>query len=269
MEMQTWRNPWIIGLLTFTLGVLLIYTYGLYPLTAFFLAFLFSYIAEEDYRTHLIDMRVAILLAVTIVLLRGEYVLFFICAYSISKAVLWDLTEFRSQPVEIADTTKEFTVENYLSYINSLKMGFIPLLVAALMLLLLINMLFYPWSYIEQSGLSGDNFWTEVVQTHYFFTSIATYLNTNLQVYIIITAVCCTIAAGSYIRLIIKTKLNKGKEIITPFGDGDPIVISSMIAIVGGEVFLYGVFFLAIIFASIYKTIIYIRQRRIAVNEHS
>lgn len=253
VKLKPWQVTAIGALL---LGTVCVYEWNCYPLAGFLSATLLMWLAVEDARTQMLDMRVAITLALSLLLWRAEALPVFAFFYLGFKAMLWGMAKFH-KPAETEGEEAQKPGGETLD--SRCCLGFIPFVVLSLFIGYTIDMLWHPMTHVSE--LAGTNaFCGWLFEAHLSMLGFGIYLTENPAYLALAIGTAAVLAVGTYLRL--RHKKKQGYAVTYAMGDGDPIVLASVAMLTGGEVFFYPVLMGAILLVALYHGFLALRKGR-------
>lgn len=238
-----------LPVLTFVYGVLFINYFRLHPFAGIALAFLFGWLIYEDYKTQLIDIRIALSFALIAVICNANGFLTGLSFFFFMLVILYGTVKY----VPTATLSRE-EIEDKCLLQKGTAFGFIPLLGISSFIFLVLYLLFDIENHIYKTIEAGN-----VVMTHLWIgyqnmVYISSLIEENSVYYYGIPIILALIA----VALKYQIHMNEKRGLIATYamGDGDPIVIGSLATLFGGIIFFYGILMGSLILGELLRLVI-------------
>ena len=245
------ERHWLLTLflLSFPMGILIIYEKDIHPVFGFLSGLLLAWLALEDWLHRLIDLRVAALLMLLGILCSETpgYTLLTILGFGfLFEGSRHALAGFSRDENGTAQTE----VDDPCPLKDEKAPGFMPFLFVSCGILLFVDMMVYPIGILH--GIATQDLHFSIgLFVHEGALHVGNFMASNL-------AVPAGLASCAFLYMLVlrgrtARRLEQGFTVRYPMGDGDPFLIAGLAGLLGAEILWFAVLPFALIIGLSYR----------------
>ena len=239
----------MLFLLSFPMGILIIYEKDVHPLFGFLSGLLFAWLSLEDWLHRLIDIRVAALLMLLGILCSETpgYTFLTILGFGfVFEGARHALAGFSKD----GNGTAQTEMDDPCPLKDEMAPGFMPFLFISCGILLFVDMMVYPIGILHEIATQNLHFSIGLF-VHEGALHVGNFMASNL-------AVPAGLASCAFLFMLVlrgrtARRLEQGFSVQYPMGDGDPFLLAGLAGLLGAEILWFAVLPFALIIGLAYR----------------